>query len=88
MNVEEAIEIVTNAIQTGNLTVERDRALAIIQKVAEKQISKAPIKNCKERIRYTSAYSCPSCGGRFAGTGIADYCYHCGQAIKWGDTDV
>ena len=52
------------------------------------QIPKAPIQNRKERIRYTSAYSCPNCGRGFAGTGIADYCYHCGQALKWGDTDA
>ena len=54
----------------------------------EKQIPKAPIQNRKERIRYTSAYSCPCCGRGFAGTGIADYCYHCGQALRWGDTNV
>lgn len=32
MTEQEAIEIITNAIQTQNLTVERDKALAIIQK--------------------------------------------------------
>ena len=34
-------------------------------------------------IRYTSDYRCPSCGGTFTGTGIADYCYHCGQRLDW-----
>ena len=85
MNIEEAIEIVTNVVQTGNLTVERDMALAVIQKVAEKQIPKTPVKTRKEYIRYTSVYSCPCCGRGFSGTGIADYCYHCGQALRWGD---
>ena len=51
----------------------------------EKQISKKPIQNRNEGIRYTSTYSCPSCGGRFAGTMVADYCYHCGQALRWDD---
>lgn len=32
-----------------------------------------------------TAYSCPACGGGFTGTGIADYCYHCGQKLDWGD---
>ena len=39
MNAEEAIEIVTNAIQTGSLTAERDRALAVVQKTVEKVIT-------------------------------------------------
>lgn len=51
----------------------------------EKQIPKKPIKNRKQEIRYTSAYSCPNCGRSFTGTGIAKYCYHCGQAIDWSD---
>jgi len=49
----------------------------------EKQIPKKPIKDRKQEIRYTSSYSCPSCGGGFIGTGIADYCYHCGQRMDW-----
>lgn len=51
----------------------------------EKQIPKKPIKNRKQEIRYTSAYSCPNCGRSFTGTGIAKYCYHCGQALDWSD---
>lgn len=51
----------------------------------EKQIPKKPIKNRKQEIRYTSAYSCPNCGRGFTGTGIAKYCYHCGQALDWSD---
>ena len=30
---------------------------------------------------------CSSCGRDFSGTGIADYCYHCGQALDWGDAE-
>ena len=49
----------------------------------EKQVAKKPIKDRKQEIRYTSSYSCPSCGDGFTGTGIADYCYHCGQKLDW-----
>lgn len=45
MTYEQAIEIITNAIQKDKMTVERDMALAIAQKTLEKQI---PQKN---RIR-------------------------------------
>lgn len=54
----------------------------------EKQIPKKPIKtNDETGIRYTDSYRCPNCGGAFAGTGIANFCYHCGQAIDWSDSD-
>lgn len=39
------------------------------------------------RIRYTDSYVCPRCGGNFRKTGLADFCYHCGQAIKWPALD-
>lgn len=26
---------------------------------------------------------CPNCGKHFTGTGIAEFCYHCGQRLKW-----
>lgn len=58
-----------------------------ITKALQKQIPKKPIKDRKQEIRYTSSYSCPSCGGGFTGTGIADYCYHCGQKLDWSGDD-
>lgn len=58
-------------------TVEECRA------AMEKQIPKKPVKNEKQGIRYTDFYECPTCHKGFTGTGIADYCYHCGQAIDW-----
>lgn len=54
----------------------------------EKQKPKKPIKDRTQGIRYTSAYSCPNCGRGFTGTGIAKYCYHCGQRLDWSDEDV
>ena len=54
----------------------------------EKQKSKMPIKDALQYMRYTSSYVCPSCGRGFTGTGIANYCYHCGQRLDWSDEDV
>ena len=49
-----------------------------------KQIPKKPIKtNDETGIRYTDSYRCPNCGRSFSGTGIASFCYHCGQALRW-----
>lgn len=35
MTENEAIEIITNAVQTENMTVEQDKALSVVQKVFE-----------------------------------------------------
>ena len=54
----------------------------------EKQILLKPVPHEDTgTIRYTDSYRCPRCGGGFNGTGIADYCYHCGQRLDWGDHD-
>lgn len=87
MKPNEALEIITNAIQTGKLTRERDIALAIAQKALDKQIPKEPIKDNDQNVRYAMCYICPNCGKGFTGTGIADYCYHCGQALDWNDEE-
>lgn len=63
-------------------TVEECRA------AVEKQKPKKPIKNREQYIRYTSEYSCPNCGRGFTGTGIAKYCYHCGQKLDWSEVQV
>ena len=52
-------------------------------KALEKQITKKPKKIEVEGYRYTDTYKCPICEGNFSGTGIADYCYHCGQKLLW-----
>ena len=51
----------------------------------EKQKAKKPKKIEFVGYRYTDTYRCPNCGGNFSGTGIADYCYHCGQKLDWSD---
>lgn len=53
------------------------------QAAVEKQTEKKPKKTESEGYRYTDTYRCPNCGGNFSGTGIADYCYHCGQKLDW-----
>ena len=53
----------------------------------EKQIPQKPTLSEKQHIRYAMCFTCPSCGRNFSGTGIADFCYHCGQALDWSDTD-
>ena len=61
------------------------KALDIASKALEKQIAKKPRKTEVEGYRYTDTYKCPTCEGNFSGTGIADYCYHCGQKLDWSE---
>ena len=53
----------------------------------EKQKAKKPQKTESEGYRYTDTYRCPNCGGNFSGTGIANYCYHCGHKLDWSDEE-
>ena len=34
--------------------------------------------------RPSAVQKCPHCGKEFSGTGVADYCYKCGQHLDWG----
>lgn len=55
-----------------------------MHELKERDTAKKPIKtNDDTGIRYTDSYRCPNCGGSFAGTGISEFCYHCGQRLKW-----
>lgn len=55
------------------------------RETVEKQIAKRPTlcKSDEQTTRYTADYRCPKCNGMFTGTGIANYCYHCGQRLDW-----
>ena len=64
---------------------EVNRHAELLDEAIKKQIPRKPIPSCKGNIRYAMNYVCPSCGKRFTGTGIADYCYHCGQALDWSE---
>ena len=64
------------------------KLLKQVQQLKERDTAKKPIKTADETgIRYTDSYRCPNCGGNFMGTGIADFCYHCGQRLDFGGLD-
>lgn len=95
MTIEEAIEIVTNAIQTEKMTAEQDRALAIVQKAAGKQVPEKPLipKGNYNYIHPDHYYICPSCR-RFVtvteqshGKIKIPHCKWCGQAFDWSDAE-
>lgn len=76
---EELVQRLAEYEDTG-LTVEE------VQELKERDTAKKPIKTTEETgIRYTDSYRCPNCGGNFTGTGIADFCYHCGQRLDWSE---
>lgn len=89
MTNEQVIKIrscFANGVEFKELETEETNILASeLNNAIEKQIAKKPIEDREQNIRYTSSYSCPNCGGGFTGTGIADYCYHCGQRLDWGE---
>ena len=78
MTTEQAIEILTNAIQTEHMTAEQDRALAMAQKSLEKHIPKKPIKNKQDNYSH-----CPECNASRHINILARYCPFCGQALDW-----
>ena len=83
MKPEEVIELLKIQREDCTTSVLREDDIDYAIAALEKQVPKKPIKDRKQEIRYTCSYSCPSCGGGFIGTGIADYCYHCGQRMDW-----
>lgn len=82
MTPNEALEIRNNPT-FGN--VDNEELSKCIDEALEKQIAKKPIPTEEQNIRFAMNYTCPSCKKHFTGTGIADYCYHCGQALDWSD---
>jgi hypothetical protein len=44
----------------------------------EKMTEQGAISRIKYRIQTASEIA-----GMFTGTGMADYCYHCGQKLEW-----
>ena len=84
MTPQEAIKHITEC----GLNIEQplhDAVLECMVNALEKQIPEKPIPADEQNIRYSMNYICPECGKRFSGTGIADYCYHCGQALDWSE---
>lgn len=54
-----------------------------VKDLVEIRTPKKPIRSETQDVRYTMVYICPSCERKFTGTGIAKFCYHCGQALDW-----
>ena len=53
------------------------------RELKERDTAKEPTKDSDSGVRYTDDYICPNCGKHFTGTGIAEFCYHCGQRRNW-----
>lgn len=99
MTPQEAIEIITNAIQTDNMTAEQDKALAIVQKATYKQIPMNPTKRNITIADETDYFTdevistkeirvsvCPNCGNDLRAILNIPYpgrCLVCGQALDW-----
>lgn len=73
MTENEAIEIITNAVQTENMTVEQDKALSVAQKVFEEiQQYRAigTVEECRKAVEKQKEMkpiridmcTCPNCG--------------------------
>lgn len=54
-----------------------------VMELKERDTAKEPTKDSDSGVRYTDDYICPNCEKHFTGTGIAEFCYHCGQRLKW-----
>lgn len=68
--------------------IQRYREIGTVEECREdreRQKPKKPKKVTNSGVRYTDEYVCPNCEQHFTGTGIAEYCYHCGQAIDWNE---
>ena len=76
-----ALELCKNS----RTVIPTNEILEYIIAVLKKQIPKKPVHIGGDGIRYTDLYRCPNCGQGFTGTGIADYCYHCGQKLDWSE---
>ena len=62
---------------------EVSRLRSELQVLKERDTAIAPVKDLESGVRYTDNYVCHHCGKHFTGTGIAQFCYHCGQGLKW-----
>lgn len=76
---EEEFDMLVKYIRIG--TIEECRV------AVEKQKPMKPVKTDIKGYRYIDTYRCPTCGGNFSGTGIAYYCYHCGQRLDWSEDE-
>lgn len=84
----EYLETLNNGLNEAFVNAdELSEALQMAIKALEKQIPKKPIKSEKQVIRYVTTYCCPTCKLGFTGTGVAKWCYHCGQKLDWSNEE-
>ena len=86
MTPQEAIEIITNAVQGDGtkVTAEQDEALAIVQKATKKRIPREP-KIIGSPADYNKR--CPNCNERVDVFQDNRFCQECGQALDWSDSE-
>ena len=89
MTPEEAIKTIQVAIAEVEWNYPMEYAIAFETAIEalEKQTPKKLIPVEEQNIRYWTKYTCPLCGTHFTGKVIVDYCYHCGQALDWRETE-
>ena len=82
MTPQEAIEIITNAVQGDGtkITAEQDEALAIVQRATKKRIPRMP-KIIGSPADYNER--CPNCNERVDIFADSRFCQQCGQALDW-----
>lgn len=87
MDVKEVIDNLNYLISGDCTDTQMDyvKEIEFAIEVLERQIPRQPKPTEKQNIRYAMNYTCPCCKKHFTGTGIANYCYHCGQALDWSD---
>lgn len=89
MNYEEALETIRYEVDEECHCGYIENELRLAMAALEKQIPKKVVPYCKGGI----AMACPECGTfqDFCGEKTLDdkspFCYKCGQALDWSDTE-
>ena len=81
MKIDKAIEIITNAVQKENMTIEQDKALSMAQKALAKQIPKKPVNY--DSVPHSRCPACNCAVKVFIDGHEYHYCLYCGQALDW-----
>ena len=83
LNIAEMAHDTRNRLEELKPYEDTDLTPEQIMELKERDTAKEPTKVSDSEVRYTDDYICPNCGKHFIGTGIAEFCYHCGQRLKW-----
>lgn len=84
ISFEEAVERISNMIDSVNITEKDKYALIMAKKSLEKQIPKKANISIKGTTGWNTKCYCPNCHA-FISRG--KYCDKCGQALDWSDTE-